>query len=228
MGAKWEDLALLFIRLETSGLFTQYPRMQGFIADMIRTTPTEVLHSGGQLLSLNGRVSLNTKKAALLLRDGPGKYLESMRNHLRGALAEHRSLAALPGDGNDLIKVGHVTANGPDRLLRDSGVVTQVEAKAFPDVSLSDIKRWIIKKADPQRSGSFLYEFNGPVLDKALRRVGTELPIVAASGELRFNLFIYAPRTALSSELTELFGGARRIPIKDFRGFEITLQLTQH
>jgi Mg-chelatase subunit ChlD len=229
MGAKWEDLALLFTRLETSGLFTQYPRMQGFIADMIHTTPTEVLYSGGQLLSLNSRVSLNTKKAALRLREGPGKYLESMRNHLRGALAEYRSLSALPGDGNDLIKLGHVTANGPDRVLRSSGVVAQVEAKAFPDVSLSDIKRWIIKTADPKHPGSFLYEFNGPALDKALGKVGTDITTLAQSGFLlHFNLFIYAPRTALSSELADLFSGARRIPIKKADGLEITLKVTQH
>jgi hypothetical protein len=37
------------------------------------------------------------KKAALRLKDGPGKYLETMRNHLRAALSEHASLSRIPG-----------------------------------------------------------------------------------------------------------------------------------
>ncbi len=226
MGAEWRNLAVLFNRLEDSGLFTQYPRMKEFIETMIRSTPDETLYGGGELLKLNGRVSLNAKKAALRATDS--KLLTTMRNHLRGALAEHRSLELLPGD--DIIKVGHVTANGPDRVLRSGGVIDVLEVKAFPDVGLSNIKKWIIKRADPEDTTKFIYEFNGTALDKALQASNQPgLRALAATGQLRYNLFIYNQGTQLSSELAQLFNaaGSVRVAIKDFDGLELTLKLSQ-
>ncbi|HEX5750701.1 MAG TPA: hypothetical protein VFZ09_31025 [Archangium sp.] len=126
LGAKWKNLARLFDDLERSGLFTQYPRMKEFLEEMVRTTPAEVLYGKGQVLRLDGRVTLSVKKAALRPRNGP-KSLANISKHLSSALAEHRSLSVLPGDGEDLIKLGHVASQGPDRVLRNGEFIDVLE-----------------------------------------------------------------------------------------------------
>jgi hypothetical protein len=228
-GAKWDDLVLLFTRLEDSGLFKQYPRMQGFIEEMIRTTPPEVLYGGQQLLSLQGRVTLNMKKAALRLKQGPAKYLETVRNHLRAALAEHASLARLTGD-EELIRLGHITANGVDRAYRVGKLIDVLEIKAASELGFHNLKNWLRKSVDP-KTGRPTYLFNGGRLDEYLRRAGqTRLArLIENKSQLRFNLFIYDEAPRLTPELMELFGsGTRRISIEDFEGSEIILTWTKH
>jgi len=229
LGGKWKNLAQLFTGLEKSGLFTQYPRMKEFLEEMIRTTPEEVLYGRGQVLRLNGRVTLSVKKSALRPKNGT-QYLANIRKHLSSALAEHRSLSVLPGDGEDLIKVGHVAGHGPDRVLRNGSVIDVLEVKAFENVGLSHLGKWIVKRPDPENPGKFLYEFNGNMLEQHLR-FAKQPPLEDLLDEytLRYHLFIYAPDTALTRELAELFSGsARSIPVRDREGKHIILTMTRH
>jgi hypothetical protein len=214
LGGKWKNLAQLFQGLEKSGLFTQYPRMKEFLVEMIRTTPEEVLYGRGQVLRLNGRVTLSVKKSALRPKNG-ARYLENLRKHLSSALAEHRSLSVLPGDGEDLIKVGHVASHGPDRVFKTGPFIDVLEVKAFGNVGLSHLGRWIIKQPDPKNPGKLLYEFDGNALDQFLQKAGQRsLGQLLDDHTLRYHLFIYAPDTALTRELAELFAGdGRSIPI---------------
>ncbi|WP_309888344.1 hypothetical protein [Archangium sp.] len=229
LGGKWKNLAQLFTGLEKSGLFTQYPRMKEFLEEMIRTTPEEVLYGRGQVLRLNGRVTLSVKKSALRPKNGP-RYLENLRKHLSSALAEHRSLSVLPGDGEDLIKVGHVASHGPDRVLRTGPFIDVLEVKAFGNVGLSHLGKWIGKRPDPENPGKFLYEFNGDMLEGHLRAAEQQsLEQLLSIHTLRYHLFIYAPDTALTRELANLFAGeARGIPIKGLEGRQIILTMTRH
>jgi len=229
LGARWKNLAQLFTGLEKSGLFTQYPRMKEFLEEMIRTTPEEVLYGRGQVLRLNGRVTLSVKKSALRPKNGP-RYLENIRKHLSSALAEHRSLSVLPGDGEDLIKVGHVAGHGPDRVLRTGPFIDVLEVKAFGNFGLSHLGKWIGKRADPKNLGKFIYEFDGNALEPFLEKAGQRsLAQLLDAHTLRYHLFIYAPDTALTRELADLFAGnARSIPIKDRKGRQIVLMMTRH
>jgi len=229
LGARWKNLAQLFTGLEKSGLFTQYPRMKEFLEEMIRTTPEEVLHGRGQVLRLNGRVTLSVKKSALRPKNGP-KYLENLRKHLSSALAEHRSLSVLPGDGEDLIKVGHVAGHGPDRMFKTGPFIDVLEVKAFGNVGLSHLGKWIVKQPDPKNPGKFIYEFDGNMLDRHLR-ASTEqtLEQLVSTHTLRYHLFIYAPDTALTRELADLFAGdGKKISIKGLKGRQIILTMTRH
>jgi hypothetical protein len=229
LGGKWKNLAQLFQGLENSGLFTQYPRMKEFLEEMIRTTPEEVLYGRGQVLRLNGRVTLSVKKSALRPRNGP-KYLENIRKHLSSALAEHRSLSVLPGNGEDLIQVGHVASHGPDRMLKTGPFIDVLEVKAFGNVGLSHLGKWIVKRPDPENTGKFLYEFNGDMLDLFLEKAKQpSLRELLGDHTLRYHLFIYAPGTALTREMAELFtGNARSIPVKGRKGSQIILTVTRH
>jgi hypothetical protein len=232
LGVKWEDMALLFHRLERSGLFHQYPRMQGFIELMVRTTPDAVLFKGEHLLSLQGRVTLNLKKAALRLQHGPPKYLETVRNHLRAALAEHSSLSRLPGE-QELIHLGHITANGVDRVYRLGNYIDVLEVKSSSRLGLHDLANWLIKAVEP-KTGKATYTFNGERLNTYLERNGFTLQKLLNAGyELRFNLFIYDENPHLAPELLELFkSGTRKISIAGGIGAaenaEITLVRTLH
>ncbi len=229
LGARWKNLAQLFTGLEKSGLFTQYPRMKEFLEEMIRTTPEEVLYGRGQVLRLNGRVTLSVKKSALRPKNGP-RYLENIRKHLSSALAEHRSLSVLPGDGEDLIKVGHVAGHGPDRVLRNGPFIDVLEVKAFGNIGLSHFGKWIVKRPDPKNPGKFIYEFDGDMLERHLRAAGQRpLGKLLDAHMLRYHLFIYAPDTALTRELVELFtGDGRSIPIKGRKGSQIIFTMTRH
>jgi hypothetical protein len=232
LGGKWKNLAQLFQGLEKSGLFTQYPRMKEFLEEMIRTTPEEVLYGRGQVLRLNGRVTLSVKKSALRPKNGP-RYLENLRKHLSSALAEHRSLSVLPGDGEDLIKVGHVAGHGPDRVLRTGPFIDVLEVKAFGNVGLSHLGKWIVKRPDPKNPGRFIYEFDGNMLNRFLEKAEQPaLDLLLSTHALRYHLFIYAPDTALTRELAELFSGnTKGIPIKGVEGIErrqIILTITRH
>ncbi|WP_309894829.1 hypothetical protein, partial [Archangium sp.] len=197
--------------------------------EMIRTTPEEVLYGRGQVLRLNGRVTLSVKKSALRPKNGP-RYLENLRKHLSSALAEHRSLSVLPGDGEDLIKVGHVASHGPDRVLRNGSFIDVLEVKAFGNVGLSHLGKWIGKRPDPNNPGKFIYEFNGNALEPFLEKAGQRsLRQLLEGHTLRYHLFIYAPDMALTRELAELFtGNDRSIPIKGREGKQIILTITQH
>jgi hypothetical protein len=228
LGARWKNLAQLFTGLEKSGLFTQYPRMKEFLEEMIRTTPEEVLYGRGQVLRLNGRVTLSVKKSALRPKNGP-RYLENIRRHLSSALAEHRSLSVLPGDGEDLIKVGHVAGHGPDRVLRNGPFIDVLEVKAFGNVGLSHLGKWIVKRADPENPGKFIYEFDGNALEPFLEKAGQrDLAQLLDAHTLRYHLFIYAPDTALTRELAELFtGDGTSIPLKGHEGKQIILTMTR-
>ena len=229
LGGKWKNLAQLFQGLEKSGLFTQYPRMKEFLEEMIRTTPEEVLYGRGQVLRLNGRVTLSVKKSALRPRNGPA-YLENIRKHLSSALAEHRSLSVLPGDGEDLIKVGHVAGHGPDRVLKTGPFIDVLEVKAFGNVGLSHLGKWIVKRPDPENPGKFIYEFNGDILEQHLRAAGQQtLEQLLNRHTLRYHLFIYAPDTALTRELADLFSGnTRSISIRNREDKRIILAMTRH
>jgi hypothetical protein len=229
LGARWKNLAQLFTGLEKSGLFTQYPRMKEFLEEMIRTTPEEVLYGRGQVLRLNGRVTLSVKKSALRPKNGP-RYLENIRKHLSSALAEHRSLSVLPGDGEDLIKVGHVAGHGPDRVLRTGPFIDVLEVKAFGNVGLSHLGKWIVKRPDPKNPGKLIYEFDGNMLELFLEKAKQpRLEELLDGYTLRYHLFIYAPDMALTRELAELFiGNIRSIPIKDRKGRHIVLTTTRH
>jgi hypothetical protein len=203
--------------------------MKEFLVEMIRTTPEEVLYGRGQVLRLNGRVTLSVKKSALRPKNG-ARYLENLRKHLSSALAEHRSLSVLPGDGEDLIKVGHVASHGPDRVFKTGPFIDVLEVKAFGNVGLSHLGRWIIKQPDPKNPGKFLYEFDGNALDQFLQKAGQRsLGQLLDDHTLRYHLFIYAPDTALTRELAELFAGdGRSIPIKGRKGKQIILTTTRH
>jgi len=229
LGARWKNLAQLFTGLEKSGLFTQYPRMKEFLEDMIRTTSEEVLYGRGQVLRLNGRVTLSVKKSALRPRNG-SKYLENIRKHLSSALAEHRSLSVVPGEGEDLIKVGHVASHGPDRVLRNGPFIDVMEVKAFGNVGLSHLGKWIVKRPDPKNPGKFIYEFNGDMLEIFLEKAKQPaLRELLDDYTLRYHLFIYAPDTALTREMADLFSGnARSMPVKGRKGNQIILTMTRH
>uniref|UniRef100_UPI00286ABD27 hypothetical protein n=1 Tax=Archangium sp. TaxID=1872627 RepID=UPI00286ABD27 len=200
-----------------------------FLEEMIRTTPEEVLYGRGQVLRLNGRVTLSVKKSALRPKNGP-RYLENIGKHLSSALAEHRSLSVLPGDGEDLIKVGHVASHGPDRMLRNGPFIDVLEVKAFGNVGLSHLGKWIGKRPDPKNPGKLIYEFNGDMLELFLGKTKQQpLEQLLSSHTLRYHLFIYAPNTALTRELAELFSGnARSISIKGIKGRQIILTMTRH
>jgi hypothetical protein len=139
-------------------------------------------------------------------------------------------LSVLPGDGEDLIKVGHVAGHGPDRVLRTGPFIDVLEVKAFGNVGLSHLGKWIVKRADPENPGKFIYEFNGDMLERHLRAAEQpRLEEFLDDHTLRYHLFIYAPDTALTRELVDLFAGdARSIPIKDREGASIVLTLTRH
>ncbi len=207
----------------------QLARGQEFLEEMIRTTPEEVLYGRGQVLRLNGRVTLSVKKSALRPKNGT-KYLTNIRKHLSSALAEHRSLSVLPGDGEDLIKVGHVAGRGPDRVLKTGSFIDVLEVKAFGSVVLSHLGRWIIKQPDPKNPGKFIYEFDGDILERHLRVAGQPtVEELLDAHTLRYHLFIYAPDTALTRELADLFSGSdRSIPIKGLKGSQIILTMTRH
>ncbi|WP_309895988.1 hypothetical protein, partial [Archangium sp.] len=196
--------------------------------EMIRTTPEEVLYGRGQVLRLNGRVTLSVKKSALRPKNGP-RYLENLRKHLSSALAEHRSLSVLPGDGEDLIKVGHVASHGPDRVLRTGPFIDVLEVKAFGNVGLSHLGKWIVKRPDPESPGKLIYEFDGNALEPFLEKAGQRsLEQLLDAHKLRYHLFIYAPDTSLTRELAELFAGnAMSIPIKGHEGKQIILTMTR-
>ncbi len=226
-GSRWEDLSLLFSRLEHSGLFSQYPRMKDFLVEMIRTTPDEVLFGGGHLLSLQGRVTLNLKKAALRLKHGPPKYLETVRNHLRAALAEHSTLSHFVSH-EEIIHLGHITANGVDRVFRHGKVIHVLEVKAASKLGLHDLKNWLRRSVDP-RTGDTVFLFNGTRLREYLRRAGHLRPEELLDGrELRFNLFVYDANPRLTEELLELFKtGKRKISADGIKDLDITLVLTR-
>lgn len=217
---------MIFTRMETDGLFTNYPKMQEFMSDMIKATPDDALYGAGNLLTLNGRVTLNIKKAAARIANGDDSMIGIMSQHLRGALGEHRSYAALAGD--DLIAVGHVTARGPDRVFRSSsGVIDVLESKAMTTVSRSNIKKWLIKRVEKVDGvEKTIYEFNGDMLNRYLVQAGKpRLDTLLSGNSLRYNLFQYDQAGGLTSELAGLFNGSK-IPIKGFDGAEIQLIYT--
>jgi Mg-chelatase subunit ChlD len=221
-GSRWQDLGTIFNRLESTGLFSNYPRMQEFISDMIKATPDDALYGTGNVLTLNGRVTLNIKKAAARLANGDDSMIGIMSQHLRGALGEHRTYDAFVGD--DLIAVGHVTARGPDRVLRSGSVIDVVESKAMATISRSNIKKWLIKRVEKVNGvDETIYEFNGVLLDRYLREAGQpNLQALLGGNTLRYNLFQYDQAGGLTSELAGLFNG-RTIPIKGFEGANIQL-----
>jgi hypothetical protein len=227
-GSRWEDLSLLFSRLEHSGLFSQYPRMQDFLVEMIRSTPDEVLFGGGHLLSLQGRVTLNLKKAALRLQHGPPKYLETVRNHLRAALAEHSTLSHFVSH-EELIPLGHITANGVDRVFRHGNVIHVLEVKASSKLGLHDLKNWLRKSVDPG-TGQTVFLFNGNRLREYLNRAGhSRLDTLLTGRQLHFNLFVYDANPRLTEELLELLKtGKKKISAEGMNNVEITLTLTRH
>jgi hypothetical protein len=139
-------------------------------------------------------------------------------------------LSVLPGDGEDLIKVGHVAGHGPDRVLRTGPFIDVLEVKAFGNVGLSHLGKWIVKRPDPEKPGRFIYEFDGDALEPFLEKAGQRsLEQLLDAHTLRYHLFIYAPDTALTRELTDLFAGdARSIPIKGLEGRHIILTMTRH
>jgi hypothetical protein len=227
-GTHWQDMAELFNRMEQSGLFSQYPAMKGFIEKMIRETPDEVLMGGGHVLSLNGRVTLNLKKAALRMKHGPPKYLETVHNHLRAALAEHMTLEVLKAE-QELIRLGHVTANGVDRVCRVGNIIHVVEAKAAAALGMHDIANWLRKIVD-SKTGRVSYEFNGERLRKYLAKAtGRNARTIIEGRELQFNLFVYDKNPQLARELLDLFeSGKVKIPVSDFENITITLVLNKY
>ncbi|WP_309889856.1 hypothetical protein, partial [Archangium sp.] len=136
----------------------------------------------------------------------------------------------VPGDGEDLIKVGHVASHGPDRVLRSGPFIDVLEVKAFGNVGLSHLGKWIVKRPDPKNAGKFIYEFDGDLLERFLEKAEQlRLEELLDKYTLRYRLFIYAPDTALTRELAELFtGNARSIPVKGRKERHIILTITRH
>jgi hypothetical protein len=196
---------------------------------MIRNTPDNVLYGDSGRVLLNGRVTLNVKKAALNASDPSS--LPGIRKHLQGALAEHRHTELIRAGENgvdDIIPVGHVNGNGPDRVLQAGNIVDVVEVKALGRaIGHGDIKTWLLKTVD--ENGDTIYQFNGPKLDQFLRRAGTSLrDLLGAGKQIRYNLFIYDANPSVAGDLANIFSPGTRIPIKGIPGAEIVLDTSSH
>ena len=115
-------------------------------------------------------------------------------------------------------------------MLRTGPFIDVLEVKAFGNVGLSHLGKWIVKRPDPKNPGKFIYEFNGNMLERHLRAAEQpRLEELLDGYTLRYHLFIYAPDTALTRELADLFtGNIRSIPIRDRKGRQIVLTTTRH
>jgi hypothetical protein len=115
-------------------------------------------------------------------------------------------------------------------VLRTGPFIDVLEVKAFGNVGLSHLGKWIVKQPDPENPGKFIYEFNGDMLERFLEKAKQPaLREFLDDYTLRYHLFIYAPDTALTRELASLFSGeARSIPLKGREGKHIILTMTRH
>lgn len=201
MGLDYADVVKALNRLDTEGLFRDYPRMKEFIVAM--TTKDSVIRHGTReyKYSIGGRVTINLKKVSRANYYGP------IMGHLRGALAEYAAFLKVPGD--DLMGVvKHVTANGPDGLKRHGNVVRLIEAKSYSNVSPSVVKDWMTEV-----DGEWFFDA-GRLEDWLRREKGMQLSDLLRDGadELEYHLFTYSDG-ALGGTLAGLFNSGVQVKV---------------
>lgn len=215
---KLDDVSQVFDRL--SDLFDD-PDMADFLRSALKSANTKVIYNkGGDAvkLSIDGKVTINLKKATGQIKKDPAyvdAYIQRMKNHLRGAQAEHATLAKFPGD-EEIISLHHVTAVGPDRVVRVGSAVKVLEVKAMSSVTWNDVKGWfvVIKDGDEK-----IVKFNGKKLQKHLSK--HQSSIGELGDNIQFEVYIH-PSGGLTGEADALFAKGS-VEIEGFPGKSIQL-----